>query len=308
MGQLMFKEDESLKISARCITHIIEAWNGKLSDQVDAIQNVDANTAYGNRSEQTIKRQVEQYLEVWSSRIKPQLTDDKLYAADTFEMKRRLVGIQSEYIAAVTKASKSFVKFSEAVDKNEPKMAEIVTETEAIYLKMFDIDFATIIDSASNKRNRVLQQLPEQPTFYFWGNVLRGNNWTYNNIIKRFAAEYLDKQMQADLDLVVLRPDGMRMIDPKNTAKLAEFLMTRGMSGGNGYLISIARYVQERIISELVIAQINNVLVPNDAAEQLKRVAHTKLKQATIDNCQKKLKKYVISQLPQFIADMGYYG
>lgn len=306
MGQLMFKDDESLQISARYITHIIDAWNGELSDQIDEIQKVDANTAYGNRSEQTIKRQFEQYLEVWSSRIKPQLTDEKLYAADTFEMKRRLVGIQSEYTAAVTKASKSFVKFSEAVDKNEPKMAEIVTETEAIYLKMFDIDFAIIIDSASNKRNRVLQQLPEQPTFYFWGNVLRGTNWTYNNIVKRFAVEYLDQQMQSDLDVVVTMPDGMKMINPKNTAKLAQFMMTRGVSGGNGYLISIARYVQEIIISELVIGQINKMLVPNDAAEQLKRVAHTQLEQATISNCQKKLKKYVIAKLPQMISDMGY--
>ena len=51
MGQLMFKDDQSLEISARYITHIIDAWNGQLANQIDEIQKVNANTAYGNRSE-----------------------------------------------------------------------------------------------------------------------------------------------------------------------------------------------------------------------------------------------------------------
>lgn len=306
MGQLMFKDDQSLEISARYITHIIDAWNGQLANQIDEIQKVNANTAYGNRSEQTIKNQYDQYVEVWTSKIKPQLLDEKLYASDTFEMKRRLVGIQSNYVAAVTKASKSFVKFSEAVDKNEPKMAELVTETEAVYLKMFDVDFTVIIDSASNKRNRVLQSLPEQTTFYFWGNVLRADNWTYNAVIRNFAAVYLDKQMQADLDKIITMRDGMKMIDPKNTAKLTDLLMTKGIQGSDAYMNKFALYVEEYIISNIVIAQLDKMLVPNDALTELKKVAHTKLAQTMIHSCQTKLKKYVATTLPQMISDMGY--
>lgn len=311
MGQLLFKDDQSLFVSARYAMHIIDGWNGQLGDQIAEIQKVTTNTAYGNRSEATIQHQYEQYLDVWNNRIKPALTSEKLYASDTFELRRRLVGIQSEYVAAVTKASKSFVKFSEAVDKNEPKMAELVSETEAIYLKMFDIDLTIIIDSASNKRNRVLQQLPEQPTLYFWGNVLRAEGWTYNTLftgviepqLRQKLTQVLHKVLPLNVLSSTLQQHGKEVLSAKSPfmIKLADKL---GSPAGFGGLMAM---IIDDFVATNVASQIDKMLVANDASEQLKNIAKVQLVQSIDHAEQRKLKKWLQDneQLNEALQEMS---